>query len=181
MTASPILRIVLVGAESTGKTTLAKQLALRYQTAWVPEYGRELWEQRGGELRFADMVDIARTQVQREQGSAASANGLLVCDTTPLTTLLYSEVMFGEVAEELQELARRPYALTLLCAPDFAFVQDGTRRDEPFRSSQHRWYIDALRACGTDYTLLEGSLAQRVESALSLVRASVLRTQAQGS
>jgi NadR type nicotinamide-nucleotide adenylyltransferase len=163
-------RIALLGGESTGKSTLACALAEALGTVHVPEFGREHWEHRGGVLTFEDMEHIARTQVAREQQQALVADRWLICDTTPLTTLLYSELMFGRVAEALAALARRPYAMTFLCAADFPFVQDGTRQEEDFRRRQQAWYRDALRQRQIHFELLEGPLSRRVETALSLIR-----------
>jgi NadR type nicotinamide-nucleotide adenylyltransferase len=168
-------RVALLGGESTGKTTLAGALAEALGTSWVPEYGRELWERQGGELAFEDMEHIAQTQVRHEQRLALTARDVLVCDTTPLTTLLYSEVMFGHATQALQQLARRPYALTLLCAPDFAFVQDGTRRDESFRADQHAWYRKVMQERGIEFTELAGPVARRVQVATTLVAGLLAR------
>jgi NadR type nicotinamide-nucleotide adenylyltransferase len=162
-------RVALLGGESTGKTTLARALADALGTCWVPEYGRELWERQGGQLAFDDLEHIALTQVQHELAHAQTARGVLICDTTPLTTLLYSEAMFGRATPALRQLARRPYALTLLCAPDFAFVQDGTRRDERFRADQQAWYHRTLRDTGVDFSAVAGSLAQRVQQVCQLL------------
>ncbi|MFM2068160.1 MAG: hypothetical protein RLZZ584_3069 [Pseudomonadota bacterium] len=163
-------RVAVLGGESTGKTTLARALASALGTSWVPEYGRELWERQGGRLTHDDMAHIAQTQVCRELAQAQAARGVLVCDTTPLTTLLYSLEMFGRAAPTLQQLADRPYALTLLCAADFAFVQDGTRRDEHFRARQQAWYRASLQARGVTCTELTGPVAQRVQQACTLLR-----------
>jgi HTH-type transcriptional repressor of NAD biosynthesis genes len=176
--ASLIARVALLGGESTGKSTLAEALAATLQTAWAPEYGRELWEARQGQLHPDDMLHIGRTQVAREDALARDANQVLVCDTTPLTTALYSRELFGSVVDELQQLARRPYHVTFLCAPDFAFVQDGTRRDNAFRLRQHQWYVEQLRANGIDYRLLEGSHEERLAVAAAHIRGSLLAAAA---
>jgi HTH-type transcriptional regulator, transcriptional repressor of NAD biosynthesis genes len=165
-------RIALLGGESTGKTTLSCALADALGTVWVPEYGREYWEQRGGELTFDDMEHIARTQVGREAQQALKASRWLVCDTTPLTTQLYSELMFGRASDTLIGLARRPYAMTFLCAADLPFVQDGTRRDEGFRQVQQAWYLNALAQRAVPFELLEGPTNRRVETVLDLIRRS---------
>lgn len=161
-----IRRLVLLGGESTGKTTLAAALARLFGTSWVAEYGRELWEQKGG-LSEADLLNVAREQVLREDAAAcavaASPSGCdwLVCDTSPLTTLGYSSWMFGRSDPELVALAARSYDAVILCEPDFPFVQDGTRQEEGFRLKQHAWYVDRLRQGTTPWLSVGGSLSQR--------------------
>jgi HTH-type transcriptional repressor of NAD biosynthesis genes len=167
--ASFVKRIGILGGESSGKTTLAQTLATRLNTAWVPEYGRQLWVQQSGELAFADLRDIAAVQVAREEHLARQANRWLVCDTTPLTTLCYSHAMFGVADPALEALAERRYDILLLCAPDFPFVQDGTRRDTQFRAKQHDWYQDILDEKQIAYTIVAGSLEQRVRQTLTLL------------
>jgi NadR type nicotinamide-nucleotide adenylyltransferase len=171
----PVSRVALLGAESTGKSTLAKALAEALGTVWAHEYGRELWEAKQGHLVFGDLPRIGRTQVEREETLAREARGVLICDTTPLTTALYSEALFGAVDEELRRLARRRYDLTFLCVPDFPLVQDGTRRDEAFRRFQHRWYLNALRREGIAHTLLAGPPEQRLAQAVAAIGAPVAR------
>ena len=157
-------RICLLGGESTGKTTLAAALARHFGCAWVPEYGRELWELQNGVLSEADLLAIAREQVRREEEAAAQAQPFLFCDTSPLTTWGYSLWMFGRASDELAQLARRPYDLCVLCESDFPFVQDGTRRDEGFRATQQAWYETQLSGRNDAAVRAAGSLAQRVES-----------------
>ena len=165
--ASFVRRVVLLGGESTGKTTLAAALAAHLGTVQVPEYGRELWELRGGQLRFADMLAIGREQVAREKLAARRANHWLVCDTAPLTTLFYSRAMFeGHAARELEQLARRRYDATVLCAADdIPFEQDGTRQDPAFRDRQHAWYLAELTRLRRPFLTVSGSVTQRVHAA----------------
>jgi HTH-type transcriptional regulator, transcriptional repressor of NAD biosynthesis genes len=158
-----IRRVALVGGESSGKTSLAEALAERLGTAWVPEYGRERWEAQGGSLTESDLVEIASEQIRREDSARASARGWLVCDTTPWTTLGYAHWMFGRAGPDLEAIARRRYDRLVLCAPDFEFVQDGTRRDPAFRALQHSWYLAGIESRGTPWLLAEGAIASRVE------------------
>ena len=167
--ASFVRRIGILGGESSGKTTLAQSLAARLRTEWAPEYGRELWVEKSGELAFEDLRHIAEVQVAREDRLAQQANRWLVCDTTPLTTLCYSQAMFGAADPVLVELAERRYDILLLCAPDFPFVQDGTRRDTDFRMRQHDWYRNVLDEKQIAYTIVAGSLERRVQHALTLL------------
>lgn len=163
--ASFVQRACILGGESSGKTTLARALARHLGTVWVPEYGRTLWERQGGVLAFGDMLHIGVTQAAHETALAAQADRWLVCDTGALVTAFYSEVMFGKVDPALVALFRQPYGATFVCAPDFAFVQDGTRRDQAFRQRQHVWYCEALDRRGIPYTLLSGPLDDRIGQA----------------
>lgn len=161
--ASFVGRVVLLGGESSGKSTLAQALAESFESTHVEEYGRTLWEDQDGHLSFEDLERIATTQIAMEEAAAERAVRYLFCDTSPLTTLFYSHQMFGRAAPALVELARRPYDATFLCVPDFEFVQDGTRREPEFRQRGHEWYVRELAARGIDYGLCTGSLAERVE------------------
>jgi nicotinamide riboside kinase len=160
--ASFVQRVCLLGGESSGKSTLGRALAEKFGTAFVPEYGRELWEAKAGRLAFEDMLHIAETQIQREDQAAARAWRFLICDTSPLTTLFYSRHAFGEADPAVEQLAGRRYDFTFLCAPDFPFVQDGTREAESFRARQHEWYLGKLSARGTPFRLLTGPVAARI-------------------
>lgn len=167
--ASFIERVALLGGESSGKTTLAAALAEHFATVWVPEYGRELWERKRGALVPGDMPEIVRMQVAREEQALRRAHRFAFCDTTPLTTLFYSQAFFGQASAEVAAAAGRAYEVTLLCAPDFGFIQDGTRQDDSFRQRQHAWYLMELEIRGIAFTTLRGSLSERVAAAARLL------------
>jgi len=167
--ASYVERICLLGGESSGKTTLARALAQRLDTQWAPEVGRERWEERVGALDYADMRLIAEGQAAREDVLARQSRRWLVCDGSALTTVFYSLDGFGRVDPVVRRLAGQPYAFTFVCAPDFPFVQDGTRRDAGFRQRQHRWYCSVLEARGVPFVVLEGSVAQRMDAVCRIV------------
>ena len=164
-----VQRICILGGESTGKSTLAAALALELETLHVPEYGRELWEAKGGGLVFDDMLAIAQRQVAMEDETAGRANRYLVCDTSPLTTLFYSQYLFQRAVPALEELAHHAYDVTVLCAPDFPFVQDGTRQPESFRLLQHSWYLRELSRRGISHELVRGQVAERVAQVKKLL------------
>jgi nicotinamide riboside kinase len=169
------VRIAILGAESTGKSTLTAALAARHGTVWVPEYLREFVETEGRVPYEEDQLGIARRQLQREDALAAGlADGvaaeprLLFCDTTPLMTAVYSRIYWGRVlAPELLALeAAHDYALTLVAAPDLPWVPDGLQRDsEAVRRRVHACLLDVLAQRGIAWTLLTGDLAQRMRQA----------------
>lgn len=157
-----VKRVCLLGGESTGKSTMAARLANDYQTAYVAEFGRELWEAKAGALAYPDLQHIAEVQVAREEVAIGQACRLLFCDTSPLTTLFYSRHMFQKADPTLERLAGRAYDMTVLCAPDFPFVQDGTRQPESFRQQQHAWYIEELNRRQIPFHLVTGPLENRL-------------------
>ncbi len=157
-------RVCILGGESSGKSTLAAALARHYQTLHVEEYGRELWERQGGVLQFSDLLHIAERHVELEEAAAGGAHRYLFSDTSPLTTLFYSDEMFGQIHPKLEVLARRRYDLAVLCAPDFPFVQDGTRREAGFRDRQHAWYLMQLQRGDQPWMLVSGSVDERVRA-----------------
>ena len=164
-----VTRVCVLGGESSGKTTLTAALAAHFETAWVAEYGRELWESQDGILVYDDLLKIGREQLRREAQALLAARRWLFCDTSPMTTYFYCVEMFGKAEQELAQLAEHGYDLVLLCAPDFPFIQDGTRRDEDFRARQHAWYQDELARRGIAYVNVSGTVADRVGQAAQLL------------
>ncbi|MCC7643973.1 MULTISPECIES: AAA family ATPase [unclassified Janthinobacterium] len=164
-----VTRVCVLGGESSGKTTLAQALAAHFETAWVAEYGRELWESQDGMLAYDDLLKIGREQLRREAQALLAARRWLFCDTSPMTTYFYCVEMFGKAEQELAQLAEHRYDLVLLCAPDFPFIQDGTRRDEDFRARQHAWYQAELARRGIAYVNVSGTVAGRVGQAAQLL------------
>jgi NadR type nicotinamide-nucleotide adenylyltransferase len=167
--ASFVARVALLGGESSGKSTLAAALAAALGTTAVAEYGRERWEAQGGRLDRADLLAIALEQVRREDAALLAAHRFLVCDSTPLTTRFYAEEMFGDVDPRLAAVAARRYDVTFLCAPDFPFVQDGTRQDAAFRDRGHAWYLRELARAGVAFTELRGAVDARVAAARAIL------------
>ena len=161
---SKVLRIAVLGAESSGKSTLCEALAQRYGTVWVPEYLRDFVDTMGRVPFEADQFGIARTQREREDAAAARAKHYLFCDTTPLMTALYSRVYWGRVDDQLAALARsHDYALTLVTATDTPWTPDGLQREsEEVREMVHRMVLAELNERGIPFVLIEGDLPQRV-------------------
>jgi NadR type nicotinamide-nucleotide adenylyltransferase len=168
-------RVSIVGAESSGTTTLARALAHHFQTAWVPEYGRAYWEgrqhaARNDEWETDEFLRIARGQIAAEDDLAPLANRILFCDTDALATAVWHRRFRGGVSPEVEALARgRTYDLTLVTAPDYGFVQDGTREDGPHRQQMHEWIIGALQSAGRRSLEVRGTPESRVRQAVEAV------------
>lgn len=153
-------RVLFIGAESAGKTTIARECAKRVSgSTWVAEYGREMWDKREGKLLYEDMLHIGLTQVAQED-TAMQVYSIVFCDTSPLVTKFYSAELFGKVDAQLNILSQRTYDYVFWCARDFGYVEDGTRNGVEFGTRQEAFYKEQL---GT-VTTLSGSVAQRVDT-----------------
>ena len=168
---STVKRVAILGAESSGKSTLAHALAVQYNTVWVPEYLREFVETHARVPEEVDQYPIARTQLEREDAAAAKASRFLFCDTTPLMTGVYSRWYWGRVDAQLALLERRhDYAFTLVTALDSPWEADGLQREsEEVRQTVHEQVVQVLQEREIPYLLVSGSLHQRVLQAGRLI------------
>ncbi|WP_088280467.1 AAA family ATPase [Ideonella sp. A 288] len=170
------LRIAIVGAESTGKTVLAKALAERIgadtglRSAWVGEHLREWCDRTGRTPRADEQAAIARTQ-QARIDEAAQRHEVVVCDTTPLMTAVYSRIVFGDRSLDAYAVeVQRHHGLTLLTALDLPWVADGLQRDGPHvRLPVDDAVRDLLSAHALPWALVGGQGAARLEAALDAV------------
>jgi NadR type nicotinamide-nucleotide adenylyltransferase len=167
-------RIVILGAESTGTTSLAMALSAHYGAPWVPEYGREYCETLPDlfthDWRTAEFIAIAREQNRREDLAARSAGPVLICDTDAFATGIWHERYVGRRSADVEALADgRRYAHTIVTDVDIPFVQDGLRDGESIRTSMHGLFIERLRQAGRPFTVVQGNIEARVESAAALI------------
>jgi NadR type nicotinamide-nucleotide adenylyltransferase len=169
-------RAVVIGAESTGKTTLAQDLTHALGTVWVPEYGRWYWE---GRRYLADRrwdteefrrITAAQRSLEADLARRA-ANGIVIADTDALVTAVWHERYLGFSDPNLEAgLADGRPDLYLLCSPDFAWVQDGTRESNGERQWMHQAMAERARATGAEIVVLTGPPEQRLAQALEVVR-----------
>ncbi len=153
-------RLLFIGGESSGKTTLCKTLSQIFGLPWVSEYGRDLYEQRDGKLVYEDMLNIARVQVEKEKiAMVCTREQWIFCDTSPLVTKFYSQELFGKVDPNLEQLADRRYDDVFLCVRDFPFVNDGTRVSDEFSRRQEEFYRQNLKQ---PFYVITGSIEHRV-------------------
>jgi NadR type nicotinamide-nucleotide adenylyltransferase len=168
-------RVCVLGAESTGTTTLARALAEALRTVWVPEYGREYSArklQRGEtDWHTGEFTAIATEQNRRENAAAREANLLLICDTNSFATTLWHRRYLGHGSPAVAEIATQVRCdLYLLTGDEIPFVQDGLRDGEHIRNEMHRWFLEALQSQAVPWLLITGSPAERVEQALAAIR-----------
>jgi HTH-type transcriptional regulator, transcriptional repressor of NAD biosynthesis genes len=162
-------RIALLGAESTGKSTLAIALTQHLKGNLVREFGREYWIKKNGKLTSNDMSFIALRQSRQERLTAARATGYVICDTTPLTTLFYHRWTLTnghDAPTRMVKLAAQHYDLTVLCGDDIPYEQDGTRESPAFRLRQQADYKAYINQLETPWIEVCGSVHKRVEAVL---------------
>ncbi|HLA63605.1 MAG TPA: AAA family ATPase [Rhodothermales bacterium] len=163
-------RVVFLGAESSGKSTLAQAVAARLGEPYVEEVGRTLWVEAGGDLPLADYVRICREHVALEDAAARQARRWVLVDTNALTTQAYAFFFFGACPPEVQAYAarcRERYRHVFVCAPDFPFVQDGTRVHPQVQRYMDGAIRNDLTVRGIPYTVVGGTVAERVGRVLA--------------
>lgn len=171
----PLLRVCLVGAESTGTTSLAQKLATQYGTLWVPEYGRDYTEARkvaGAryEWKSPEFVHIALKQQEHEDLVARQARRVMFCDTDALATAIWHERYMGSWSNEVEEIAeRRQYALYILTEPDIPFVQDRIRDSELLRGWMTERFRVELTRRNRPWILVKGPMEERLALATKAI------------
>lgn len=158
-------RVVLMGAESTGKSTLAARLAAEFETEHVQEYGREHYAAKGGELDLHDYVTIARVHREREDQAILRAHRFLFVDTNAITTMFFSHYYNRDSLSELRLLADEcatRYRHVIVCDDDIPFEQDGWRDNVTWRARMQGMVLHDLAVRGIPYDVVGGSLDERL-------------------
>ena len=168
-----VKRVCVFGPESTGKSTLARDLARHFDTVFAWEYARPLLDPQGGRCTEGDIPRIVRGQVATEEALAAQANRVLFCDTDVLTTTVWSDVLFGDCPAWVRELAgRRRYDLYLLTDVDVPWVDDRQRffSEQHVRRGMFNRFRAALDSGGRRYEVIRGNWPERFSAACAAVR-----------
>lgn len=166
MSSDPAKRVCILGAESTGKTTLAKALANRYETVWVPEYGAVYHHRARGDPNTPwtddEFVHIAVIQNWLEDFLAGFADRLLFCDTDAFTTSVFAELYLGHAVPRVAEFFRA-YDLYVLCDAKTPFERDvlGLRRQDA-RADMDARYRARIGAVGAPFVEARGTTEERV-------------------
>jgi NadR type nicotinamide-nucleotide adenylyltransferase len=165
-----MIRVVLTGSESTGKSTLGARLAARYGAELVPEFVREFARRKGASIDFSDHGPIAKGQMALEDEYASRANRLLFQDTDLLSTVVYCRHYFGRCPAWIEEAAReRRPSLYLLCEIDVPWVPDGVRDRGERREEMQQLFRDAVAESGAPYIALEGDVMSREATAVEAI------------
>ncbi len=170
-----MMRVVLTGSESTGKTTLAGRLAEYYDAELVPEFVRGYAEAKGGIIDFQDHGPIARGQIALEDEHIARATNLVVQDTDLLSTVVYCDHYFGRCPQWIRDAAaaRRP-DLYLLCEIDVDWVHDGVRDRGHMREAMQELFRVAVRQTRIATAVVTGDWSERLQRAVDAIDALVL-------
>ncbi|WP_295669341.1 ATP-binding protein [uncultured Mucilaginibacter sp.] len=165
-----ILKIAVVGPESTGKSTMSSYLAKYYNTVWVPEFARKYCEKLTQPPIWQDEVNMFYGQVALEDELLPQANSLLICDTTFITVKIWSEYTFGKSPQEvLDELPKRPYDLYLLLNIDLPWEEDPLRDFPLLREHFMEVWYKELNALNANYKVISGSGPERYANAVKAV------------
>lgn len=172
---SQLIKVVLYGPESTGKTTLAKQLAAHYNTLWVPEFMREyLQEKWNSEKKLVtkeDLIPIAKGQLKLEEQASQQIENLLICDTNLLELKVYSEYYYnGFCPSEIKEEAtKNNYSIYLLTYIDTPWEADDLRDRPENREEMFRIFEAELKEQSFPYQVLKGNQKERFENAIKII------------
>ncbi|PQB08367.1 nicotinate-nucleotide adenylyltransferase [Polaribacter filamentus] len=170
-----IVKVVLFGPESTGKTTLSKQLARYYNTVWAPEFARDYlqkkWNNERKTCEAEDLIEIAFGQIKLENKLAKKADKVLICDTDLLETKVYSEEYYGGfVDENLDKAAKKnQYDLYLLTYIDTPWEEDDLRDRPGLRLEMFTAFENALKKHNRNYILLKGDKETRLKNATKAI------------
>lgn len=171
--------ICLIGAECTGKTTLAQSLAEEFSGRWVPERLRMFCDAMGRTPLQQEQIDILEQQARDEMAAVEEAmrhqQAYVFCDTAPLLTAVYSEFVFGDTSlyPRARALHAR-YAMTLVLEPDLPWIADGLQRDGAHvQRPIHAKIVQELQGMGHPIYAVAGSGEARTASARAAVHAGI--------
>ena len=172
-----LIKVVLYGPESTGKTTLVKQLAAHYKTLWVPEFMREYlenkWENKKQLVSKNDLIPIAQGQLALEREASEKAEKLLICDTNLLELKVYSEYYYDGFCPEFikNEATKNNYSIYLLTYIDTPWEPDILRDRPNHREEMFRIFEAELNKQNFPFQILKGNEEERFNKSVEIIDA----------
>ena len=167
-----MIRIAILGPESTGKSTLAETLSEHFKVPWIPEFAREYIENLALPYTFDDVCTIARQQIEVEKfyEESISKDKMVFFDTELIITKVWFEYKYKTVPEFVTERMKCGfYDFYLLCAPDLAWEADSVREHGTDREFFFDWYKQEIEQSGKPYGIVDGIGNQRFQNALNSV------------
>ncbi len=179
-----IVKVVVIGPESTGKSSLCEQLANHYKTEWVKEYAREYLLANGTEYSYDNLLEIAKgqfalekaaIQLVEDKNTTSAANDLpeiVLIDTNMYVLKVWCEFVFEKCHPWiLNQIVENSYDLYLLCDIDLPWVKDELREypDVEIREKLYHHYKDLLINQSTPWVNISGNYQQRVEIAVNAI------------
>jgi NadR type nicotinamide-nucleotide adenylyltransferase len=167
-----VKKIVVIGPESTGKSTLCLQLAEHYQTLWCPEYAREYLEKHGTDYTYDDLLTIAKGQIDSETkvlSTVGSRQSTVFIDTDMYVMKVWCEFAFGKCHSWiLNQIATRKYDLYLLCNIDLPWIADELREypDMKTRNKLYHFYKDIMVNQSVPWVDIKGNYDERLQIAI---------------
>jgi len=164
-------RVVLIGAESTGKTELAQYLAKYFGTYWVPEYAREYVESLTNRYTYNDILYIAKKQIEIENEYLKKTNSILFYDTFLIITKVWLDVVYNKCPDWIIEnIEKSKINLFLLCNNDIPWVKDDVRENGgEMRDKLFNIYRKELEYFNFDYEIIEGTGIKRKQKAVNII------------
>jgi NadR type nicotinamide-nucleotide adenylyltransferase len=166
-------KIVIIGPESTGKSTLCEQLAAYYKTIWCPEYAREYLYTHGKEYSYEDLLEIAKGQLALEDNKLLTAeNDIYFIDTNMYVMQVWCEYVYGKCHQYIIDaIVERKYDLYLLCNTDLPWSFDELREypEEHSRKELFRYYREFMISQSTPWTEISGDHNERLQKAIKAV------------
>jgi NadR type nicotinamide-nucleotide adenylyltransferase len=174
MSSLNIKKIVIIGPESTGKSSLCAALSQHYESIWCPEYAREYLLSNGTNYTREDLLTIAKGQIQLEEDLLRQVNGVgklmpYFIDTDMYVMKVWNEFVFQQCHKLiLDQIVHRQYDAYLLCKPDIPWVKDELREDpdESIRIQLYHYYKDAMIHQSLPWVEISGDYQQRLEMAI---------------
>jgi NadR type nicotinamide-nucleotide adenylyltransferase len=164
-------RVAVLGAESTGKTSLARSLALRFQTVWVPEYTREFMRVTHDEFQVSDIEKTVREQLAQEERLINNANQFIFIDSELIMAHVCCVDVFGKCPKWIEEeMSTHRYDLYLLTANDLPWMPDPARMNAQRRDYFFNWYKRELDSHQLPYEIVTGRYEARLLSAINAIR-----------
>jgi NadR type nicotinamide-nucleotide adenylyltransferase len=165
-----VIKVVLTGSESTGKTELAHRLGQHFSAPVAEEFVRDYAAERGGTLGFADHGPIAHGQIASENAAIALAKDLVILDTDLVSTVVYCEHYFGRCPAWIENEARaRAAQLYVLLKPDIPWIADGVRDRGDRRDEMHDLFKQKLDDMGLRYVDIGGDRDERFTAAVRAI------------